>query len=168
MRIAVIGGGPGGLYFALLAKKAFPGNDITVYERNAADDTFGSAWCFPTRHSTSFSFAIRKVMTRSPASSPIGTKSTSCCTAKPSVRQAMVSAAAAGWNCCRSSRALRRACVEMKFNHEITNLNDIDADLVIGADGINSIVRNAFPEKFQSDTQWRKKPFRLARHHAPL
>jgi anthraniloyl-CoA monooxygenase len=41
MRIAVIGGGPGGLYFAALAKQLGPGDEITVWERNAADDTFG-------------------------------------------------------------------------------------------------------------------------------
>ena len=41
MRIAIIGGGPGGLYFAALAKLLDPGRDITVWERNGADDTFG-------------------------------------------------------------------------------------------------------------------------------
>ena len=41
MRIAVIGGGPGGLYFAALAKALEPGAEITVWERNAPDDTFG-------------------------------------------------------------------------------------------------------------------------------
>ena len=41
MRIAVIGGGPGGLYSAILLKKADPRRDVVVYERNAADDTFG-------------------------------------------------------------------------------------------------------------------------------
>ena len=41
MRIAVVGGGPGGLYFAALAKQLDHGHDITVWERNAADDTFG-------------------------------------------------------------------------------------------------------------------------------
>src|SRR5262245_66172700 len=41
MRIAVIGGGPGGLYFAALAKQLAPGHAITVWERNAANDTFG-------------------------------------------------------------------------------------------------------------------------------
>ena len=41
MKVDVIGGGPGGLYFALLAKKAWPRWDITVYERNRPDDTFG-------------------------------------------------------------------------------------------------------------------------------
>ncbi|MEN8651326.1 bifunctional salicylyl-CoA 5-hydroxylase/oxidoreductase [Streptomyces sp. 21So2-11] len=41
MRVAVIGGGPGGLYFAALAKQLSPRWDITVWERNAPDDTFG-------------------------------------------------------------------------------------------------------------------------------
>src|SRR4051812_10516880 len=41
MRIAVLGGGPGGLYFAALARQLDDGHDITVWERNAADDTFG-------------------------------------------------------------------------------------------------------------------------------
>jgi anthraniloyl-CoA monooxygenase len=41
VRIAVLGGGPGGLYFAALAKQLDVSHDITVWERNAADDTFG-------------------------------------------------------------------------------------------------------------------------------
>ena len=41
MRIAVLGGGPAGLYFAALAKQLDAGHEITVWERNAADDTFG-------------------------------------------------------------------------------------------------------------------------------
>jgi len=41
MKTAIIGGGPAGLYFAILMKKLQPGAEITVYERNRADDTFG-------------------------------------------------------------------------------------------------------------------------------
>ena len=41
MRIAVVGGGPGGLYFASLARQLRSADEITVWERNAADDTFG-------------------------------------------------------------------------------------------------------------------------------
>ena len=41
MKITVIGGGPGGLYYALLTKKARPDFDIEVYEQNQPDDTFG-------------------------------------------------------------------------------------------------------------------------------
>src|SRR5688572_28891199 len=41
MRIACIGGGPAGLYFAILMKKARPEVEVTVFERNKPDDTFG-------------------------------------------------------------------------------------------------------------------------------
>ena len=41
MRIAISGGGPGGLYLAALMKQLDAGHDITVWERNAPDDTFG-------------------------------------------------------------------------------------------------------------------------------
>src|SRR5262249_61222297 len=41
MNIVVIGGGPGGLYFAILIKKARPQARVVVYERNRPDDTFG-------------------------------------------------------------------------------------------------------------------------------
>jgi anthraniloyl-CoA monooxygenase len=41
VRIAVLGGGPGGLYFAALARQLNRRHEITVWERNAADDTFG-------------------------------------------------------------------------------------------------------------------------------
>ena len=41
MKIAIIGGGPAGLYAAILLKKQRPDADVTIYERNRADDTFG-------------------------------------------------------------------------------------------------------------------------------
>ncbi|KES07858.1 salicylyl-CoA 5-hydroxylase [Streptomyces toyocaensis] len=41
LRVAIIGGGPGGLYTAALLKRLDPGRRITLWERNAPDDTFG-------------------------------------------------------------------------------------------------------------------------------
>ena len=41
MRINIIGGGPAGLYFAILMKKSDPRHEITIFERNGPDDTFG-------------------------------------------------------------------------------------------------------------------------------
>ena len=40
-KIDIIGAGPAGLYFAILAKKSLPGAHVEVFERNRADDTFG-------------------------------------------------------------------------------------------------------------------------------
>ena len=41
MKIACLGGGPAGLYFAILMKAADAAHEIDIYERNAPDDTFG-------------------------------------------------------------------------------------------------------------------------------
>ena len=49
MKIVCLGGGPAGLYFSILAKKANPTWDITVIERNAADSTFGWGVVFSDR-----------------------------------------------------------------------------------------------------------------------
>jgi 2-polyprenyl-6-methoxyphenol hydroxylase-like FAD-dependent oxidoreductase len=49
MRIAVAGGGPGGLFLAALLRKADPSTDVTVFERNRADDTFGFGVVFSDR-----------------------------------------------------------------------------------------------------------------------
>ena len=70
MRIAVVGGGPGGLYFAALTKQLDPSHEITVWERNADDDTFGFGVVFSSTR-------IPRSTRRCPASSRAGTTSTS-------------------------------------------------------------------------------------------
>src|SRR5437764_4022716 len=49
MKIKIIGGGPAGLYFALLLKRQQAAHEITVWERNAPDDTFGWGVVFSDR-----------------------------------------------------------------------------------------------------------------------
>ena len=64
MRVAVVGGGPAGLYFALLLKKAQPGSDITVFERNPEGATYGWGVVFSDRSLTSFREADYKTYTQ--------------------------------------------------------------------------------------------------------
>ena len=49
MKIVSIGGGPGGLYFAILMKKARPEARVIVHERNRSGDTFGFGVVFLRR-----------------------------------------------------------------------------------------------------------------------
>ncbi len=49
VRIAVVGGGPGGLFFAALVRQADPAIEVTVFERNRADETFGFGVVFSDR-----------------------------------------------------------------------------------------------------------------------
>ncbi|GIS87824.1 MAG: hypothetical protein CM1200mP18_05340 [Gammaproteobacteria bacterium] len=55
LKISCVGGGPAGLYFALLMKKQQPRHEVTVYERNAADDTFGWGVVFSDQTLSHFS-----------------------------------------------------------------------------------------------------------------
>jgi anthraniloyl-CoA monooxygenase len=57
MRIAVVGGGPGGLYFSILIRKLRPDCSVTVYERNRATDAFGFGVVFSDETLTVFEHA---------------------------------------------------------------------------------------------------------------
>ena len=57
MRIAIAGGGPGGLYLSILLKRSDPAHEVCVYERNAPDDTFGFGVVFSDETLTAFEAA---------------------------------------------------------------------------------------------------------------
>ena len=54
MKINVVGGGPAGLYLAILLKRARADIDVHVHERNRADDTFGFGVVFSDETLTHF------------------------------------------------------------------------------------------------------------------
>ena len=60
MRIAIVGGGPGGLYLSILLKKLDPTHEVVVYERNAPDDTFGFGVVFSDETLAAFEAADRE------------------------------------------------------------------------------------------------------------
>ncbi len=57
MRIAVIGGGPGGLYFSILIRRLRPDCSVTVFERNRSTDAFGFGVVFSDETLTVFEHA---------------------------------------------------------------------------------------------------------------
>ena len=61
MRIVCVGGGPAGLLFSILMKKENPAHDVTVLERNKADDTFGFGVVFSDAALDSIADADRPV-----------------------------------------------------------------------------------------------------------
>jgi anthraniloyl-CoA monooxygenase len=64
VRIAVLGGGPGGLYFAALAKQLDPRHEVHLWERNAPDDTFGFGVVFSDETLGGIEHADAKVFAR--------------------------------------------------------------------------------------------------------
>ncbi len=148
-RIACVGGGPGGLYAAILLKQADPRREVVVHERNRADDTFGFGVVF--------------------SDATLG----NIAAADPATYRA-IAADFAHWDdidvhykgtCLRSTghgfaglsrrrllAILHARCAELgvavHFESAIDDPEALDADLVIAADGLNSGVRGRFAEHF--------------------
>ncbi len=163
MRITIIGGGPAGLYFAILMKKADPAHRIRDL-MNGMDQTIRSAGAsfFPARHSRTCAPPTRSRMPRSRKSLRRGTTSTSFTeTTKISIHGNSFSGIAR----LRLLKILQRRAeelgVEIHFRHEIQDLETLrnDCDLFVGADGVNSTVRLRYAERFKPDLDVRSNRY---------
>ena len=161
MNIDIIGAGPAGLYFAILARKSLPDARITVVERNAADDTFG------------FGIVLSDETLRNLKRAD-----------EPTWRE--IAANFAYWDdihthfkgtVSRSSghgfSGIRRLTLLQILQRRAAGLGVIlrygvtddgldrhaDADLVIAADGINSVVREALAPSFAPKVELRSNRF---------
>jgi anthraniloyl-CoA monooxygenase len=161
MKAIVIGGGPAGLFFALLLKRDDPKHDVVVYERNKPEDTFGFGVVFSD--ATEEALAV----------------------ADPGVAQAMSEQChrwddieihykgtvltSTGHRFSGLSRAkllgllserCRASGVRLCFQREIQDPAELqDADLVFASDGVNSTVRERFREHFQPVVDVRPNKF---------
>src|SRR6266404_5475419 len=162
MKIKIIGGGPAGMYFAILMKKADTTHDIKIYERNGPDDTFGWGVVFSGR-------TLRNLRA---ADEPSHAEITRNFEAWDNVdvvhRGEKISIhgnSFSGIARLRLLKILQRRCeelgVEINFRTEVAEFHSLraDCDLVVGADGVNSLVRDAFKEIFQSDLSTRPNKY---------
>jgi len=161
MKIVCIGGGPAGLYFALLMKKGNPDHDITVVERNKPYDTFGwgvvfsdatlanmRQWDAETAASIEqafnhwddieLEFKGRYIRSGGHGFVGIGRK--------------------------KLLNLLQQRCedlgVVLRFETEVDGDTDFpDADLVIASDGVNSKIRRKYAEVFKPDVVTRPNRF---------
>ena len=151
MKINIIGGGPAGMYFAILMKKTNPSHEITIYERNGPDDTFGWGVVFSGKTLANLHAADEDshaeithsfeawdnvdVVTRG---------------GKISVRGNSFS----GISRLQLLKILQRRCeqlgIVLLFRSEVNDLQALrDADLLVGADGVNSTVRKLYEHEFE-------------------
>ena len=162
MRIVSIGGGPAGLYLAILMQKADPSHRITVLERNRPDDTFGFGVVFSDATLENFAEADRDThdaIVRSFAHwDDIDVH----------YRGEVLTSSGHGFSGMSRQRLLdilqRRATalgVELRFEAEVTDVDSVSAraDLVVGADGVNSLVRSHYAEEFGPRVDWRPNRF---------
>ncbi|MBC6981150.1 bifunctional salicylyl-CoA 5-hydroxylase/oxidoreductase [Caulobacter sp. 17J80-11] len=162
MKIACLGGGPAGLYFAISMKLRDPGCAVTVYERNRPDDTFGWGVVFSDQ-------TLENLL----ANDPVSAQSIADALAHWDdidvfYRGAKVTSSGHGFSGIGRKRLLnllqdraRALGVELKFETDVgPDLSQFaDCDLVVAADGLNSKVRNAHPEVFGADVEVRSNKF---------
>ena len=152
MKINIIGGGPAGMYFAILMKKADAAHDLTIYERNGPDDTFGWGVVFSgktLRNLREADEATHKEITRDfEAWDNVDVVHRD---EKISIHGNSFSGIAR----LALLKILQRRCEELGIQTNFrAEINDIEAlrtgcDLLVGADGVNSTVRQFYSDRFQ-------------------
>lgn len=162
MKVAVLGGGPAGLYFAISLKLRDASHDVTVYERNKPDDTFG--W------GVVLSAETLENLTRNDPVSATWIKRYFAYWDDIAVIHKGVRTVSTGHGFCGIGRQrllllLQRRARELKINLNFeTEISDPKPfmethDLVVAADGLNSRARTAFADVFKPDIDMRKCKF---------
>ncbi|MGH6762009.1 MAG: bifunctional salicylyl-CoA 5-hydroxylase/oxidoreductase [Phyllobacterium sp.] len=161
MRIVCIGGGPAGLYFALLMKKLHPEHSVRVVERNRPYDTFG--W------GVVFSDATMESMREWDPESAAEIQDAfnhwdDIEVLFKGTRQRTSGHGFVGIGRKKLLNILQRRCealgVELIFETDVdSDLDFPDVDLIIASDGVNSKIRNRYTEIFQPDMVTRPNRF---------
>jgi anthraniloyl-CoA monooxygenase len=161
MKIAVIGGGPGGLYFSILTKKAMPHCQIDVYERNKSNDSFGFGVVFSDE--TLGEFLKRDMQSYELIRSKFAYWDDII------IARDGETVNIAGNGFCGCSRKtllqlLQQRCLEEGVNlHFEQNIDDLeqfnDADIILASDGIGSQIRTQFASEFGTKIELKKNRF---------
>ena len=161
MRVAVVGAGPAGLYFAYLWKRRHPEAKIEVFEQNPADATWGFGVVFSDR-------ALEFLRADDPETERIITERMETwrdlviCHKGEKIHIDGVGFAAIGrldFLLILQERA-RSAGVEPRYNHTIKSADELkDFDLIVAADGVNSVVRRSFEGDFKTSLSYLDNKF---------
>ena len=158
MKVAIIGGGPAGLYLALLLRKADPPHEVTVLERNAPDDTFGWGVVFSDQ-------TLGNLQGADPESYARITESFAHWDdIDVHFRGEVVTSGGHGFSGIARVKLLQilqeRAAelgARLRFRTEVEDDASLpalglgDAELVVAADGVNSRLRTRYAEHFRPD-----------------
>ncbi|MFN8324854.1 MAG: FAD-dependent monooxygenase [Flavobacteriaceae bacterium] len=161
MKITVIGGGPGGLYFSILTKKAIPTCEIDIYERNRPEDSFGFGVVFSDE-------TLGEFLKRDMQSYEL-IRTNFAYWDDIIVARDGENVSASGNGFCGCSRKtllklLHQRCheegVNLHFEQNIDDLNQFkDADIIVACDGIGSQIRTQFASEFGTKIELKKNRF---------
>jgi anthraniloyl-CoA monooxygenase len=162
MKIVCLGGGPAGLYFSILAKKANPSWDITVIERNRADATFGWGVVFSDRTMDGF------MQADAPTHAAITLAFRHWDDIDVFFKGRKITSGGHGF--CGIGRIkllhilqgrARQLGVKLIFKTEVLDPDEYapHCDLVVAADGVGSVTRRKYEEVFKPNIQVRKNRF---------
>ena len=161
MKITVIGGGPGGLYFSILTKKARPDWEINVYERNKPNDSFGFGVVFSDE--TLGEFLKRDMQSYELIRSKFAYWD-DIIVARDGEQVSIAGNVFCG--CSRKTllQLLHQRCQEEGVNlHFEQNIDDLskfkDSDIIVAADGIGSTIRTQYQNEFGTNIQLKSNRF---------
>lgn len=162
MNINIIGGGPAGMYFAILMKSARPAHEITIYERNGPDDTFGWGVVFSGK-------TLANLRAADEPSHAAITRSFAAWDNVDVVHRAekisIHGNSFSGIARLRLLKILQQRCeelgVEINFRTEAADFDSLraDCDLLVAADGVNSFVRQQFQDQFRPELSTRPNKY---------
>ncbi|MFJ3516734.1 FAD-dependent monooxygenase [Streptomyces sp. NPDC090131] len=154
MRVAVIGGGPGGLYFAALTKQLSPHWEVTVWERNAPDDTFGFGVVFSDETLDGIAQADREIH------EAMSAEFARWADIDVRYRGSTLTSGGHGFAALGRQhllRILQRRCadleVDVRYRTQAPPAAELAAtyDLVVACDGVRSATRTAYADTFAAD-----------------
>jgi anthraniloyl-CoA monooxygenase len=162
MRVAVVGGGPGGLYFAALMKQLDAGHDITVWERNAAEDTFGFGVVFSDETLGGIENADTEI------AGIMASQFARWTDIDVHFRGQMHTIGGQGFAAMSRKellKLLQRRCldlgVDVRFSTLAPDVDELsrDYDLVLASDGANSAIRSRYADTFGPTLDTRASKF---------